>query len=136
MKEKTGNNYVISFLLVLFIVAAGYISYILFTKSQPIPATSTPVAPVEITTPTATIVLSNYLSYKGKTGKNALVLLKENATVEQDSSGLVVAINGRRAELARNEYWGFYVNGQLANVGPSDYQTRDEDMIEWKIENY
>lgn len=140
MEEKKGNSYIISFLLILFILGAGYISYNLFAKSQPIPSSSQPVAPIEISvspqTQTPTIVLSNYVSYKGKTGKNALQLLKEKATVEQDSSGLVVAINGRSANLSKNEYWAFYVNGKLSTVGPAEYQTKDEDSIEWKIENF
>lgn len=86
--------------------------------------------------PTPTLALVDYVKYKGKTGKTALELLKEQAPVEEASSGLVVAINGRKADNTQSEYWGFYVNGKLASVGPFEYKTNDGDIIEWKIEKY
>lgn len=76
------------------------------------------------------------ISYKGKNGVDALTLLKARTTVEQDKSGLVVAINDKKADAKKREYWAFYVNGKMATVGPSDYKTKDTDMIEWKIERY
>ena len=76
------------------------------------------------------------LSYKGKTGQNALILLQNMAKVEQDESGLVVSINQRKADNAKHEYWAFYVNGKTADIGPAQYQTKDTDLIEWKIEKY
>lgn len=86
--------------------------------------------------PSVTKQQSEVLSYKGEKGKDALTLLKEKATVEQDTSGLVISIKGRKADSAKHEYWAFYVNGKLASVGPADYQTKDGDRIEWKIEKY
>lgn len=76
------------------------------------------------------------LSYNGKEGEDALTLLKVKAKIEQDSSGMVVSINGRKSSSSAREYWAFYVNGKLSQVGPSDYQTKNEDSIEWKIEKY
>lgn len=76
------------------------------------------------------------VSYKGQASKDALTLLKQNATVEQDSSGLVVSINGRKADNSKHEFWAFFVNGKEAMVGPADYQSKDGDQIEWKIEHY
>ncbi len=76
------------------------------------------------------------LSYKGEEGKDALELLKEKAKIEQDKSGLIISINGRKANSSVREYWAFYVNGKLAPVGPADYKTKDVDTIEWKIEKY
>ena len=81
-------------------------------------------------------VASDYFSYQGEAGKDALTILKEKATVEQDDSGIVVAINGRKAISEKREYWAFYVNGQLAPMGPADYETKEGDRIEWRIENY
>lgn len=75
-------------------------------------------------------------SYKGEDGKDALVLLKKHASVEQDKSGLVVSINNRKADSAKHEYWAFYVNKKMAQVGPADYKTKNTDVIEWKIEKY
>ena len=40
------------------------------------------------------------------------------------------------AEESKKEYWAFYINGKMANVGAADYQTKEGDKIEWKIEKY
>ena len=72
-------------------------------------------------------------SYKGEVGKDALTLLKEKALVFQDSSGLVIEINGRKTDT-KKEFWAFYVNGKFAQVGPADYQTKNTDLIEWRVE--
>lgn len=85
-----------------------------------------------------TVSLPSYetVSYQGVEGKDALMLLKQKALIEQDGSGLVVGINGRKAESSKREYWAFYVNGELAPVGPADYKTKEGDKVEWKIEKY
>ncbi len=75
-------------------------------------------------------------SYKGEEGKDALSLLMEKTKTEQNSSGLVIAINNRKADDKKHEYWAFYVNGKMAEVGPAQYVTKDEDKIEWKIQKY
>src|SRR5258706_4479380 len=81
-------------------------------------------------------VLQSSLSYNGEEGKDALVLLKQHASAEIGGSGLVEAINGRIADSKSHEYWAFYVNGKLAEVWPKDYQTKNSDVILWKIEKY
>jgi hypothetical protein len=79
---------------------------------------------------------SNYFSYKGEEGKDALTLLKLHTAIEQNKSGLVTAINHQAADDKKREFWAFYVNGKMAEVGPASYKTKDADMIEWKIEKY
>ena len=76
------------------------------------------------------------ISYKGEAGKDALILLKQKFSVSKDSSGMVSAIGGKKADSVKHEYWAFYVNGKMASVGPADYKTTNEDLIEWKIEKY
>jgi hypothetical protein len=76
------------------------------------------------------------ITYNGKEGVDALALLKEQNTAEQNSSGLVTIINGRKAEDSKREYWAFYVNGEMATVGPGEYVTKDTDRIEWRVEKY
>lgn len=78
-------------------------------------------------------ILKESFSYKGEEGKDALTLLKEKAEVEQDTSGLVVSINGRKTDV-KKEFWAFYVNGEFAPVGPAEYQTKEKDLVEWKVE--
>lgn len=75
-------------------------------------------------------------SYRGVEGQDALTLLKAKTSVEQNNSGLVIAISGRKADDKIHEFWAFYVNGKMASVGPAEYQTRNTDLIEWKIEKY
>lgn len=79
---------------------------------------------------------TNYFSYFGKNGQNALTLLQEQTAVAEDHSGLVVSIDGHKANAAAHEYWAFYVNNKMADVGPAAYVTKDTDKIEWKIEKY
>ena len=86
--------------------------------------------------PTQTAQVSETISYKGKEGKDALSLLEEQATVVQSSTGLVITINGKKADEKKREYWAFYINGKLSEVGPESYVTKDTDKIEWKIEKY
>lgn len=77
------------------------------------------------------------VSYEGRQGQTALALLKtgaEVATSDSDFGEFVTAINGVEAE-ASQEYWAFYVNGNLANEGAGTYQTQTGDRIEWRLEN-
>jgi len=82
------------------------------------------------------VVENKNFEYKGKEGKDALSLLKEKTAVELNDKGMVVLINGRKAEAEKREFWGFYVNGKMAEVGAADFKTKDTDVINWKIENY
>ena len=78
----------------------------------------------------------DYFAYKGKTGKDALSLLKEKTNIKQDPAGLVISINGREIKSAKKEYWAFFINGKMAEVGPADYKTNSQDLIEWRIKTY
>ncbi len=75
-------------------------------------------------------------NYNGRSGIDALTLLKEKTEVEQDKTGMVVSISGRKANNEKREFWSFYVNGVQANVGSADYITKNDDIIDWKIETY
>lgn len=83
-----------------------------------------------------TIPEKDYFAFQGKAGKDALTIMRNLAAVEQDRSGLVISIAGRRADVTKKEYWSFYVNGKMAQVGPAEYQTTDKDFIEWRVETY
>lgn len=85
---------------------------------------------------TISITQNKNFSYKGEAGKDALTLLKKQAKTGLDEAGMVNAINGRKADLSKHEYWAFYVNGKMTSVGPAAYITKQSDKIEWKIERY
>ena len=81
---------------------------------------------------------SDYITYTGEDGVSAYQILveKEHAWLLTNSSGLIISINDRKADLDKHEFWAFYVNGKMAEVGPQDYITKGVDKIEWKIETY
>ena len=81
-------------------------------------------------------VEGNVFEYKGRNGVDALTLLKEKTEVGQDKVGMVISIDKIKANSDKREFWGFYVNGKMAEVGAADYKTKDGDIIDWKIENY
>lgn len=74
--------------------------------------------------------------YFGEDGKSALELLKNNTNEiqTQDSSlgVFVLSING--VSNTDNQFWMFYVNDQLSSVAADQYQTKNEDKIEWRYE--
>lgn len=78
---------------------------------------------------------SQGISYKGVDGKNALELLDAGYEIETqkfDFGQMVQSINGQKA--GTDEFWAFYVNGEMAQVGAGDYQTKNSDTISWKLE--
>lgn len=90
-------------------------------------ATQTQAAPA--------VVKSGFVSYQGEEGKTALELLKSHTEVKTqkfDFGEMVQSINGQDA--GGKKYWTFYVNGKMAQVGAGDYQTKDSDKIEWKLQ--
>lgn len=75
------------------------------------------------------------ITYQGVDGKSALDLLKSSHTVDAkhyDFGDYVTGIDGRSA--ASDEYWAFYVNGQLSSVGADKYITKNSDTIQWKLD--
>jgi hypothetical protein len=118
------NNWKQVFLVVVIILAIGYIMDLKQEAKR-----SNEESEQEL-------VENKTFEYKGRDGVDALTLLKEKMTVEQDKSGMVASINGRKADSEKREFWGFYVNGQMAQVGAADYETKEEDIIDWKIEKY
>lgn len=76
------------------------------------------------------------IQYQGINGKTALEILKSTHQVQsKEYKGLgefVEAIDG--VVPAKNEFWSFYINSKQAQVGASAYVTKDNELIEWKLE--
>ncbi|MDP4001321.1 MAG: DUF4430 domain-containing protein [bacterium] len=81
-------------------------------------------------------VPSTSITYQGVEGRNALDLLKETHNIEtQEFSGIGEFVNSIGGiEPDSSHFWGFYINGQQAQVGASQYETSSGDVIEWKLE--
>ncbi|MBI3984267.1 DUF4430 domain-containing protein [Candidatus Microgenomates bacterium] len=72
-------------------------------------------------------------------GETALAVLQRVATVVTSGEGanaFVTAINGRKADTSKREFWSFYVNGKQAEVGAGSYVLQSNDQIQWRIETY
>ena len=74
------------------------------------------------------------VTYAGQDGKNALELLQVDHQVDVSDQGFVNSIDGILP--SDHQYWAFYVNGKLAEVGAKDYATKSNDSIEWKLESF
>jgi hypothetical protein len=76
-------------------------------------------------------------SYKGNSGVTALNLLEQYYKVQtKNYRGLgteVTGING--VDANSKDYWAFYVDGKMAQVGPSSYVTKTGDSVTWKLES-
>jgi len=101
-------------------------------KSKPVqmtpPATSQTVAPIA---PAKT----DYVTYQGEDGKNALELLKTKADIKTETSSygeFVKSINGN--DGGGQKYWTFFVEGKEAAVGAGAYTTKNNEKIEWKLQ--
>lgn len=46
----------------------------------------------------------------------------------------VQSINGLKEETRNKMYWIYYINGQTAQIGITDYIIQQGDVIEWKYE--
>ena len=101
-------------------------------------ATSEPINSSSIKTADPAVVVSEdgtKVAYQGQDGHSALGLLKDKTQTETENSSFgeyVVSINGK--DGGGQKYWLFYVNGQPATVGASDYMTTNNDTIEWRLE--
>lgn len=72
-------------------------------------------------------------------GQTLLETLRENAEIEakgEGESAYITKIGDKEAQDSKREYWSFYVNGKIAEVGAGSYKLKAGDKIEWKIEKY
>lgn len=79
-------------------------------------------------------------AYEGEGGKTALERLQEVAEeFEVAGSGAntyVTSINGLEADMSENEFWALYVDGRAAQMGAGTLETKNGQLIEWKLETF
>lgn len=81
------------------------------------------------------VVTADYVKYQGQDGKNAFQVLQSVTQVEykQYSFGVFVeSVGGVKPD--KDHFWKLYVNGQESQVGAGEVQTKNSDVIEWKLE--
>ena len=136
LMEKTKKSFYKFFILVLIILAifAGYSFYqtkLLSTKKS--------IAQQILTVYLKTSGQKDFIKQEIISGKTVLDLTKEKANIKTKGEGInayVTEINSKEALNSKKEYWAFYVNGKMAEVGAGSYKLKDGDKIEWKIEKY
>ncbi len=81
----------------------------------------------------------NFVKKETVPGKTALDLTKEAALIKMKGEGVnayITEINGIIAQDSKKEYWAFFVNGKMAQVGAGSYKLKDRDKIEWQVKKY
>lgn len=77
------------------------------------------------------------ITYAAKPGITSLEQLQEeakNVVVEESGYGkIVTSIEGHDSGTDGN-YWSFYVNGEMAQVGADAYVQQEGDVILWKFQ--
>lgn len=142
MDGKTKNNkkvITIVALLLIAIVAAFGVWYFNFRENEP--SSDNQQAATQQVGQESLVQISEdgtSVSYVGVEGQTALSLLKQYTNVDtEEFTGIgeyVVSINGVSAD-STNNFWGFYVNGEQAQVGAGEYISTNGDEIEWRLEN-
>ncbi len=97
-------------------------------------ATSARTIPVEMKIQNGQTLKSNVSA-----GLTALEYLETQVKVKTKGEGVnayVVAIGDLEVNADKNEFWSFYINGKMAEVGAGSYKLMPNDKIEWKIENF
>ena len=69
-------------------------------------------------------------------GSNVLDLMTVCGIPFEGQGGFVTSINGISQDEAANKYWIYYINGEYAPVGASEYIVQDGDEILWKLESF
>lgn len=59
--------------------------------------------------------------------------LEENHQAKFEN-GMMTELKGISQDTDANQYWMYYVNGEMAEVGIGDYEVKDGDKIEFKFE--
>lgn len=49
-------------------------------------------------------------------------------------NGMMTELHGISQDESKNQYWMYYVNGEMAEVGIGDYEAKEGDKIELRFE--
>lgn len=127
------------FLTIVFVIGIVLLSLFIFEPQNEIPNKEIYRQNAKIDTTIVVDFDSERASASAKLniekGENALSLLKEKHEVQtkQYSFGdMVEAVDGVKGGDGR--YWIYYVNGETAKVGASDYKLKEGDKILWRLE--
>lgn len=91
-------------------------------------------------TVTATITINNGNRVTCTTdipaGSNVFNLMTACNIEFEEEKGFIISINGVSQNADANEYWIYYINGEMGQVGAREYIVEDGDEITWKLESF
>jgi len=86
---------------------------------------------------TPTVETQQTFDYDCPEGQTALAALKDKATVQaQDSSYGVLVDSINDKANTDDQFWMFYVNGELSQIAPDQYNCKPGDKVEWRYEKF
>lgn len=77
------------------------------------------------------------ISYDCEANKTALTVLQEKNDVKTQDSQFGVYVDSINGIQNDNEnFWIPYVNGQMSNISPDQYNCQTGDKVEWRFEKF
>lgn len=76
------------------------------------------------------------VSFTAEADKSVLDQLKTHAEVVTKDSSFGVYVDSINGVVGGTDgkYWAYYVDGEMAQVGASEYVTKGGEVVEWKFE--
>lgn len=74
------------------------------------------------------------LKEDGKIGKDGLEKYLEENHKAKFEDGMMIELEGIKQDKEKSQYWMYYVNGKMAEVGIGDYVPKENDQIEFRFE--
>ncbi|WP_394019314.1 DUF4430 domain-containing protein [Anaerococcus cruorum] len=129
---KKINKYLFSFLTVTTLTLTGC-SNQASNQTEETVAENPQATDVEITIKD-TVNDKEITKEEAKIDENGLkdYLEKNHKAVFKD--GMMTELDGISQDESKNQYWMYYVNDQMAEVGIGDYVPKDGDKVEFRFE--
>lgn len=67
-------------------------------------------------------------------GTTLMEVMTENYEIAHENT-FITEINGHPQDLTANRFWLYDINGEMAMVGMAEYELKEGDDIEWKLED-
>lgn len=74
------------------------------------------------------------LKEDGKIDKDGLQKYLEENHQAKFEDGMMTELEGIKQDKEKNQYWMYYINGEMAEVGIGDYLPKENDQIEFRFE--
>lgn len=134
------NSYKKPLILLLIFLGLGVGIYYLEIGSKPIsiPNQNT-AASLNVSLSINDEAGSQSYEVPGYIGKTTLIATQSVAKVETSGVGtdaFVTAINNRKANTKKHEFWELIINGKPSQVGAGSYTIQNGDSLLWKLSTY